>query len=156
MSSKRELTVYGTSRLRGFNKDAMTLLGQSRDSWPSMAPLGHVELTKMQKLLKSKTKTKMKKTKWKQKWKFFFYIIFVFVFCFHFRFCFCFHFHFHFCFHFYFCFRFIFSVFIFKFYYGTSILLLRHHTPSNFSWKLAAGEIPSTETISGFLELSKI
>ena len=32
----------------------MALLGQSRDNWPSMAPLGHVELTKMQKLLKSK------------------------------------------------------------------------------------------------------
>ena len=29
-------------------------------------------------------------------------------------------------------------------------------TPSNFSWELAAIEIPSTETISGFLELSKI
>ena len=35
----------------------MALLGQSRDSWPSMAPLGHVELTKMQKLLKSKKKS---------------------------------------------------------------------------------------------------
>ena len=34
----------------------MALLGQSRDSWPSMAPLGHVELTKMQKLLESKNK----------------------------------------------------------------------------------------------------
>ena len=29
-------------------------------------------------------------------------------------------------------------------------------TPSNFSWGLAAIEIPSTETISGFFELSKI
>ena len=29
-------------------------------------------------------------------------------------------------------------------------------TPSHFSWELAAREIPSTETISGFLELSKI
>ena len=29
-------------------------------------------------------------------------------------------------------------------------------TPSNFLWKLVAIEIPSTETISGFLELSKI
>ena len=34
----------------------MALLGQVRESWPSMAPLGHVELTKMQKLLKSKNK----------------------------------------------------------------------------------------------------
>ena len=32
MPSKRELTVYDTSRLRGFNKNAMALLGQSRDS----------------------------------------------------------------------------------------------------------------------------
>ena len=54
--SKRKLTVYGTSRSRAFNKNAMALLGQSRDSWPSMAPLGHVELTKMQKLLESKNK----------------------------------------------------------------------------------------------------
>ena len=29
-------------------------------------------------------------------------------------------------------------------------------TPSNFSWELAAKEIPSTETFSSFLELSKI
>ena len=35
----------------------MGLLGQSRDSWPSMPPLGHVELTKMQKLSKSKNKS---------------------------------------------------------------------------------------------------
>ena len=34
----------------------MVLLGQSRDSWLSMAPLGHVELTKMQKHLESKNK----------------------------------------------------------------------------------------------------
>ena len=33
-------------------------LGQSRESWPSMAPLGHVEQTKMQKLLESKIKNK--------------------------------------------------------------------------------------------------
>ena len=36
----------------------MALLGQSRDSRPSMAPLGHVELTKRQKLLESKNKNK--------------------------------------------------------------------------------------------------
>ena len=29
-------------------------------------------------------------------------------------------------------------------------------TPSNFSWELAVRGDPSTETISGFLELSKI
>ena len=34
----------------------MALLGQSRDSWPSMASLGHVELAKMQQLLESKNK----------------------------------------------------------------------------------------------------
>ena len=50
------MTVYGTSRPRGFNKNAMALLGQSRDSWPSMASLGHVELAKMQQLLESKNK----------------------------------------------------------------------------------------------------
>ena len=54
--SKRESTVCGTSKPRGFNKNAMALLSQSRDNWPSMAPLGHVEFTKMQKLSKSKSK----------------------------------------------------------------------------------------------------
>ena len=29
--------------------NAMALLGESRDSWPSMAPQGHVESTKMRK-----------------------------------------------------------------------------------------------------------
>ena len=56
--SKREVTVYGTSKPRGVNKNAMALLGQSRDTWPSMAPLGHVEFTKMQKRLESKNKNK--------------------------------------------------------------------------------------------------
>ena len=141
--SKRELTVYGTLRPRGFNKNAIALLGQSRDSWPSMAPLGHVELTQMQKLLKSKTKNKTKrksKIKGKQKPKFIFIFIFVFNFgfdfvfifvfrfCFHFRFRFCFHFclwfsfllSFSFLFSFLFLFSFFLLVFIFKFYYGTS------------------------------------
>ena len=36
----------------------MALLGQVRDSRPSMAPLGHAELRKMQKFLKSKNKNK--------------------------------------------------------------------------------------------------
>ena len=52
----RELTVYGSSRPRGFKKNDMALLGQSRDIWPSKAPLGNVELAKMQKLLQSKNK----------------------------------------------------------------------------------------------------
>ena len=45
---KRELTIYGTARPRGkfANENAMALLGQVRESWPSMAPLDHVELTK--------------------------------------------------------------------------------------------------------------
>ena len=44
---KRELTIYGASRPRGkfANENAMALLGQVRDSWPSMAPPSHVELT---------------------------------------------------------------------------------------------------------------
>ena len=54
--SKRDLNVYGTSRPCGFSQNAMALLGQSRDSWPSMAPPGHVELVKMQKLLESTNK----------------------------------------------------------------------------------------------------
>ena len=41
----------------------MALLGQVRESWPSMAPLGHVELTKMQKLLKSKSRNQNKNEK---------------------------------------------------------------------------------------------
>ena len=41
----------------------MTLLGQLRDSWPSMAPLGHVELAKMQNLLETKNKNKNEKEK---------------------------------------------------------------------------------------------
>ena len=36
----------------------MALLGKVRNSLPSMAPLDHVELTKMQKLLESKNKSK--------------------------------------------------------------------------------------------------
>ena len=34
----------------------MRLLGQSRDSWPTMEALGHVELQKMKKLLEGKKK----------------------------------------------------------------------------------------------------
>ena len=53
-----QIRENGTSRLSGFNKNAMQLLGQSRDSWPSMAPLGHVELTKIRKILERKNKNK--------------------------------------------------------------------------------------------------
>ena len=101
----------------GFNKNAMALLGPSRDSWPSMAPLGHVVSTKMGKRLARKQKPKRKwRTNWKQKQKFIFIFFFVFAFvffyfrfCFVFQFCFCFHFRFCFCFHFSFCFCFYFS-----------------------------------------------
>ena len=69
--SRRELTIYDTSRPREkfTNENAMTLLGQSRDRWPFMAPLGHVEFAKTGKTLrKEKQKPKQKwKTKWKQK-----------------------------------------------------------------------------------------
>ena len=69
--SRRELTIYDTSRPREkfANENAMTLLGQSRDSWPFMAPRGHVEFGKTGKTLrKEKQKPKQKwKTKWKQK-----------------------------------------------------------------------------------------
>ena len=45
----RELNIYGTARSRGkfANEKAVVLLGQVRESWPSMFPQGHVELTKM-------------------------------------------------------------------------------------------------------------
>ena len=64
--NKRELTIYGSARPRArfANENAMALLGQERDSWPSMAPLGHVELTKIQKLSERKNKNKNKN--WKQ------------------------------------------------------------------------------------------
>ena len=45
---KKALTIYGTDKLCGklAIENNMALLGQVRESWPSMAPLGHVELTK--------------------------------------------------------------------------------------------------------------
>ena len=48
LGQSRELTNYGTARSpRKFtNENAMALLGQVRESWPFMAPLGHVDLTK--------------------------------------------------------------------------------------------------------------
>ena len=125
------------SRAKIANENTMVLSGQIRDSWPSMAALGDVELTKTQKLLesknknknekaKTKTKTKMKsktKTKTKTRIKKIFRFCFHFCFCFHFRFfvCFCFHFRFCFCFSFRFFINFFFfSVLISKCYYGTS------------------------------------
>ena len=51
---------------RGGNKNAISFLGQSRDSWPSMGSLGHVELTKMQKLLESKNRNKNENEKQNQ------------------------------------------------------------------------------------------
>ena len=125
---KRELTIYGTSRPREVNKNAMALLGQSRDSWPPMAPLGQVELTKMQKLLESKNKIeKQNENKNENSFLFWFsflflfslwflFLLFIFVFTLVFGFVVVFHFRFRFC----FCFCFSFLVFIFKFYYGTS------------------------------------
>ena len=57
---ERELTIYGTTRPRGkfAIENAMVPLGQVRESWPSMALLGHAELTKVQKLLESEIKNK--------------------------------------------------------------------------------------------------
>ena len=73
-----------------------------------MAPLGHVELTKMQNLLKSKNNQNVKnKMKTKPKIRLYFHFRFCCHFGFHFRFCF-FYFRFSFCFYFRFCFCFIF------------------------------------------------
>ena len=61
----------------------MTLLGQSRDSWPSMAPLGHVELTKMQKIIESKNKNQnQNENKDENSFLFSFSFLFLFHFCF--------------------------------------------------------------------------
>ena len=72
-----------------------------------MAPLGHVELTKMQNLLKSKNNQNVKnKMKTKPKIRLYFHFRFCCHFGFHFRFCF-FYFRFSFCFRFCFCFIFL-------------------------------------------------
>ena len=103
---ERELSIYGTARPRGkfANENAMALLGKIRESWSSMAPLGHVEVQKryatskpiktqmtvygtsrsrgVNKSAKTFKKQKQKrkwKTKWKQKRKSIFIFIFVFV-----------------------------------------------------------------------------
>ena len=89
----------------------MALLGQSRDSWPSMASLGHMELTKMQKILKSKNQNENEKQNENS---------------FFFRFCFHFVFHFCFCFRFRICF-FFFLFFFFLFFFNFTMAPLGHH-----------------------------
>ena len=54
--SEQKRRVNVESRPRRVNRNAMARLGQPRDNWPSMAPVDHVELTKMQNLLESKNK----------------------------------------------------------------------------------------------------
>ena len=76
----------------------MALPGQVSESWPCMAPLGHVEITKVQKLLKSKNKNENEKQNEKKNEN-----SFLFSFCF-----------------FVFVFGLLFLVFVFNFYYGTS------------------------------------
>ena len=60
LGQSRELAIYGTARPQAKfkNKNAMALLGQVKDSWWSIGPLGNAELTKTQKLLESKSKNK--------------------------------------------------------------------------------------------------
>ena len=122
---KRDLTIHGTTRPRGkfANENAMAPLGQVRESWPSMAPLDHVELTKMQKIRESKNKNESEnenQNENKNEKSFFFSFCFSFLFLFSFSFSFLFSFlilfsfsflllfsvSFLFCFHFRFCFCF--------------------------------------------------
>ena len=63
----------------------MALLGQVRESWSSMAPLGHVELTKIQKLLESNNKNQNENEKQnenKSENSFLFSLLFLFSVCF--------------------------------------------------------------------------
>ena len=105
----------------------MALVGQVRQGCPSMAPLGYVQLKKVQKLLESRMKSK-NENEIKNENSFLFSSLFLlsffnFCFFFHFRICF-----FFFIFVFVFAFFFLFVVvfllffqfFIFKFYYGAS------------------------------------
>ena len=66
------MTFYDNSSPHGVNKNAMTFLGQSRDSWPFIAALGEVELTEMQKILERKNKNEILKKirKYKRKNKY--------------------------------------------------------------------------------------
>ena len=70
-SIKGELTIYGTARPRAklANENAMELLGQVRDIWPSIAPVGHVENNKNAKTFRKLKQKRKWKQKWKQKWK---------------------------------------------------------------------------------------
>ena len=113
---KRELTIYGTSKPRGVEKNAIAFLDRSRNSWPSMASLGDVELIKMQKLWWSKNKNKnenQSQNEIKNENSFLFSFSFLFTFCFSVLFLFS----FSFLFSLLFCFLFLyyFSSFYFKF-----------------------------------------
>ena len=142
-SIKKDLIIYGTARPRRkfANENPMPLLGQVRKSWLSMAPLGYVESTKMQKLLESKNRNKKENQNQNESKNenssfnsFLFFIHFLFSFSFLYSFYFAFSFSFSllllfsflffifvFVFVFIFVFfSFVFLVFLFKFYYGTS------------------------------------
>ena len=94
LSNKNAMALLGqkrenaTFRSRGVHKNTMQLLGQLRDSWPSMATLGHAELTKNAKNFRNqieKQNSKMKnrlKTKTKTYFRFHFRSFFVFIFVF--------------------------------------------------------------------------
>ena len=71
LGQSRELAIYGTARPQAKfkNKNAMALLGQVKDSWWSIGPLGNAELTKTQKLLESKSKNKNENEKTNTKMK---------------------------------------------------------------------------------------
>ena len=106
-------------------------LGQSRESWPSMAPLGHVELRKMQKPLESKIKSKNKNQNQNENKKgnpFLFWFSFLFSFSFSFLFS------FSALFLFSFSFLFLFLFLLFFFYFFSFLFLnftmapLGHHT----------------------------
>ena len=125
---KRKLTIYGTAKPHAefANKNAVALLCQVRGSWQSMAPLGHVELTKrcgtstpIKRQLTihgtskpggvKKTQKNFRKSKQNQKRKFILILIFVFVFILLFIWVFVFHFGFAFAFAFVFI---LFSIFV--------------------------------------------
>ena len=127
-----------------------------------MAPLGHVDLTKMQKLLKSKNKNQNENEKQnenKNENSFSFSFSFLFHFIFHFHFCFHFRFHFRFCFLFSFSFLCLlyFLVSIFKFYCGTS-RPPQITVPKMFwakIWELLPNNIKYSNSLSKFKKLMK-
>ena len=88
------MTIYGTARPREkfAIENAMALVGQVRQGCPSMAPLGYVQLKKVQKLLESRMKSK-NENEIKNENSFLFSSLFLlsffnFCFFFHFRICF--------------------------------------------------------------------